>query len=65
LVCAGILDNNVAPSAESVFVRTENREIQCLISVRRIVEFRCFPSVWMENSELLHLISVSADGNQL
>jgi len=27
------LDNNVAPSAESMFVQTENSEIQCLISV--------------------------------
>jgi len=34
LVCASTLDNNVAPSAESMFVRTENREIQRLISVR-------------------------------
>jgi len=28
------LDNNVAASAESVFVQTENSEIQRLISIR-------------------------------
>jgi len=58
LVCASTLDNNVAPSAESVFVRTENSEIQRLISVRpsgrkSSVEFCYFPSLRMENSKIL------------
>jgi len=32
------LDNNVVPSAESVFVQTENSEIQRLITVRKDVK---------------------------
>jgi len=54
LVCASTLDNNVAPSAESVFVQTENSEIQRLISIHD------FLSV---NSELLQLISIRKIGN--
>jgi len=56
------LDNNVAPFAESMFVRMANSEIQRLISVRTVgnqalnfailvfsICFRYFPSLRMEN----------------
>ena len=59
LVCASTLDNNVAPSAESMLIRTENCEIQRLISVctdgyqaLKIAKFSCkFPSLRTENSK--------------
>jgi len=71
------LDNNVALSAESVFVRMENSEMQRLISVRMdrnqalnlaiFPKFSCkFPSIRMEikcnNSH--SLFSVHTDGKQ-
>jgi len=68
-VRASTLDINLAPSAESMFVWTENSEIQCLISVRmdgnEVLNLAIFCPKFSgrtENRELLYLISIRADG---